>query len=213
MGAKPFTWNVIIIGAWNRAILTPNGISKRLLKLTDKTPVQVAVAMDGLAPCKIKHNQLIVMVDDNLLEIATEDTDFTTMAKAMEIGRNALESLPETPIVAGGYNIRYKFDSIEDEILDLIKTPIDSALSKAQYTFTTRQIKRTIVFGKGLINLTLSYNSNKGTTSVEFNFHCNSKKHAELIEWFSIKEADLKETISNLMSKVIGVNMEEIKNE
>ncbi len=46
MKGTPFDWNVVIIGSWNPAILTPQGITTRLLQLEAGTPVEVQVSLD-----------------------------------------------------------------------------------------------------------------------------------------------------------------------
>ena len=53
MNVQPSEWSVIILGAWNPAILTPGGIAQRIFKgACGEHPVDVQVPLDGLAPYK-----------------------------------------------------------------------------------------------------------------------------------------------------------------
>jgi hypothetical protein len=54
MELEPFDWNVVIAAYWNRAILTPNGIAKRLFKIPEGTAMEVEVPVDLLEPPQVK---------------------------------------------------------------------------------------------------------------------------------------------------------------
>jgi hypothetical protein len=56
LNPQPFNWDVVIVGFWNRAILTPNGIAKRLFKLPEGSGIEVLVPVNSLEPSQVKHN-------------------------------------------------------------------------------------------------------------------------------------------------------------
>ena len=50
---EPGDWNVVIVGHWNRAILTPQGIATRLLQLPPETEIGIEVPMDAIGPYRV----------------------------------------------------------------------------------------------------------------------------------------------------------------
>ena len=61
MQAIPVNWNVVVAAAWNLAILTPDGIRKRLLELDASTPIQVEVALDTPQSFRVIHDGMIIV--------------------------------------------------------------------------------------------------------------------------------------------------------
>ena len=41
MPAEPFSWNAVVVGAWNIAILSPDGVRRRLFDLPEGTPIEL----------------------------------------------------------------------------------------------------------------------------------------------------------------------------
>src|SRR6516165_8300462 len=64
MPLVPCEWNVVVMGRWNRAILTPQGIATRLFQLPLNTSIGVEVPMDGIGPYRVSHDRLVVMVSE-----------------------------------------------------------------------------------------------------------------------------------------------------
>jgi hypothetical protein len=92
----------------------------------------------------------------------TNRSSFETLSKARELGRNALNSLPDTPVVAAGFNVRFKTMGECDEIEHLVAgTQLDGCLSESGYEIVGRLLSRKIRcrntdFEKGTISLSLS---------------------------------------------------------
>ncbi len=63
MGPVGFDWDVVVVGFWNPAILTPAGIWKRLFELEQGTPVELEVPIDGLAPYRVSHEEITVTAE------------------------------------------------------------------------------------------------------------------------------------------------------
>lgn len=131
MLGQPFDWNVVVVGAWNVAILTPGGVAKRLFRLPPGTPVEVQVPLDAPhAPMQVKRGGMVVAVAPSgmQLTVGPEQSAFSGLQEAAEIAARAIEDLPETPVRAAGVNIRYRFDSIPDQLQSAIGAPIDNLL-------------------------------------------------------------------------------------
>src|SRR5437867_4460257 len=102
MALIPADWNVIVIGRWNRAILTPQGIVTRLFQLPPETDVGIEVPMDAIGPYRVIHDGLVVMVSSSQLIVETQEHSFPSLQRAMHIASRAMTSLPETPMRAAG---------------------------------------------------------------------------------------------------------------
>lgn len=211
MDFKPSDWNVVIVGRWNPAILTPGGIKKLVFKMEDNEKVEVAVPLDGLSPYLVKHPEknITVITDVNRLLIKLENEDYQTLANAMEAGVNALESLPQTPFVAAGFNIRFNAEESPIEILDICTSTIDTKIGDLGHTISARGISRTVSYGDGNLNININLNNK---SEVLFNFHRNSNKKDELVSWLHTDVSTVKTEVERIIDK-LEINIEESANE
>src|SRR4051812_42213395 len=116
MPLEPGDWNVVVVGRWNRSILTPQGIASRLLQLPPGTEVGIEVPMDAIWPYRVSYGDLVIMVSEQQLIVEAAENSFPSLQRAMRVVYRAMQNLPETPVFAAGFNIRCK-GSVEDETL------------------------------------------------------------------------------------------------
>lgn len=195
MIAKPDNWSVQIVGSWNPAILTPGGIAKRLFQLEEGTAINVEIAVDALEPPRVTYDGIIVTAGSDRLLITLKSSRFSELNKALEIGRNAIASLPETPLTAAGFNANYKIVAPTDALLEIFTSGIDDLLSDFEFEIRSRRIRRDLrskhnVFAKGQLNLSAVIDENH-EVFLEFNFHRGSKDRNELKEWLNIHQVDI----------------------
>jgi hypothetical protein len=188
MSIEAKNWNIIAVGAWNVAILSPDGIRKRLFDLPDGTPVEIEVAIDKPGPFRVVHNNVIVAPTSKSLEILSRSNTIEGLKPAAEIAIKALQQLPETPLTAVGINFRYKIDVIPSPLIDLVKAPIDDLISDAGYVFKGNMIRRSIEHLNGVLNIEIVQGASLDGT-INFNFHKDSVKPEELVGWLSQVEA------------------------
>ncbi len=205
MPLVPFDWNVIIRGFWNKAIFTPNRVSKNLFGLDEGTALQVLVPIDGMNPLKMIHNNIVVSVNSDVLEIAMEKYEFPKIKECLDIGTKALSWLKETPVFAGGYNIRFKLTQQDAmSISDSIKTALDNSLSDAGYTIKERSSARVVVEGNGEIRL-ITKIGQQGDVNITINFNKNSFIIADIVNWFSVSADYLEKKTKELLENVYGI--------
>src|SRR5262245_33422873 len=106
MPLEPFDWNVVVLGHWNRAILTPQGIASRLFQIPSETEIGIEVPMDAIGPFRVSHDNLTVMAGGGRLTVEARENNFPSLERAMRVARRGIVSLPETPLLAAGFNIR-----------------------------------------------------------------------------------------------------------
>lgn len=198
MKFKPYNWNVVIIGFWNKAILTPNFIIEKILKKTQGSIFTVEVPIDLFGPPRIKSDDFIIYVDSKQIIIETVDYTIDKLIIAMEYAKNALIELPVTPCLASGFNIRYIIDDIDPKILKkIIESNIDNLLSTLDYDIIDRSFNRTLKFKDGTIKIIISFlNSEK--LEFQINFNKDSSNINQLKDWITISSEELNNEIEKL---------------
>lgn len=191
----PVDWNIVIAGAWNVAILTPEGVARRLFNLEPGTPVEVQVAVDVGAPIRVRHENIIVQPSPTSLVITPQDPTPEVLANSVTIATRALTSLPETPMSAAGLNLRFLFDQIPDSLIEVGKSVIDDKLPDAGFEIVEKMLKRRIVWQDGVLNLEISEREDSSGLVV-FNYHKNSNSPTELNEWLDSHVAMLENCAS-----------------
>ncbi|KAF0118186.1 MAG: hypothetical protein FD151_2223 [bacterium] len=207
MTLEAYDWNVTIVGYWNRAILTPAGIAQRLLGLEKGTPLLVEVAIDGIGPIRVKHDNLTIVPEAGRLVIMSDVATLANFDRAKNVGVKAIESLPETPFSAAGFNIRVKIDEIPDQILSALQAKIDDRLSDANLTIEKRSLTRTVKWREGVLNLTIHLEKE---LRVELNFHRQSTVKEELIAWLMSPICDVRKTVTTIFDNVIQISLGEL---
>jgi hypothetical protein len=202
MPIDPTTWNAVVIGAWNRAILTPDGVRRRLFELPEGTPVELEVPVDQPGPFRVGHDGLIVIPALGRLEVSARTPSLDAIRRASVLCQRALVSLPETPISAAGVNIAYRLTEIPDAVLDLVRAPLDEALSDAGYEVRGALTRRSVVLPPGVVNVQVVQKRTGGGT-LEFNFHRESTVPNELREWLARTEEFV--DLSDRLALVAGV--------
>lgn len=208
MSLEPFDWNVIIIGRWNQAILTPAGIAKYLFKTGDPQTLEIAVPVDGISPFQVKcpDSAIVVMTEINRLRIQLLENDYDKLRTGMGIGVNALESLPETPVVAAGFNVKFRSSDHESDQINLVSSDIDSLLSDLHYRILNRTINRSLKYEDGKLNLVVAITDSG--FEVSFNFHRGSKNYKDLVQWLKTPIEKVELTIND-MFQALKLEIEE----
>ena len=198
MAIEAHDWNVVVIGAWNPAILTPAGIARRLFKVPAETPVLVEVAMDGPASPRVRHDRLAVCLRATRLIVDAEDPDFATLQLALAAARNALQSLPETPFSAAGFNLRYRASEMPSSLAELTGSRIDDRLSDAGYRIVARTLRRSVDFREGRVNVSIESND-QDDCQMHLNFERRSDQGQQLIDWLSLPIKDIEGEVAKLL--------------
>lgn len=179
---QPDIWNVIVIGAWNPAILTPDGIKKRLFDLPEETPIQLEVAIDRPGTFRAFHDGVVVSPSARHLDVVAASSNVESLLKAGKVAQVALKNLPETPVSAAGVNLRYSLKPMPDELFDLLRAPIDDVYSDAGFRIISSETARSLEVQPGVLNVEITRNGD-GSGLLVFNFHYASALPDALSQW------------------------------
>jgi len=204
MAIEPYDWSVVVAGYWNAAILTPRGIAKRLFDVADGTPVVVEVPIDGLAPHRVRHKGIVVAAESDRLTLTLETPTLANLGRAKQIAARAARALPETPLTAAGFNIRFKLADPPQQLLQGIAAAIDVSLSDAGQVIKSSGTRRSLECGKGLLNLDICHEGDE-ETRIELNFHRQSGDAAELCEWLEVSDDFIRDVLTTVLSHVLGL--------
>jgi len=207
MNVEPMNWNVVVVGYWNPAILTPAGIGRRLFGLPEGTPVLVEVPLEGLFPHRVKHDDLTVTAEMGRLVVSADTPTYVLLDRAKEVAARAIEKLPETPLTAAGYNVRLRIGDPSDELLAATACEIDDLLSDAEFSIESWNTRRVLKMDDGVLNLSIEKDKD---VTVELNFHRPSTKPDELVTWLKRPIIEVEKTVSLVLEKVVRAPAEGI---
>lgn len=214
MNLERSNWDVVVVGHWNRAILTPSWIGKNLFQLEKGTGIEVAVPIDVFSAPVVKWDGLNVIAEEHRLTVGTREPNYEQLAKAMEAATIALEELPKTPLFAAGFNIRFKATGVCEHLSETMQCPADETLSDAGYEILSKGLKRSIhtrsnVLSAGVVNLAIREGDDK-LCAVDLNFHRDSKERADLQEWLSVSPENIESEVSAILAGIgVALSKEE----
>lgn len=182
MTGTPRDWEVVLLGAWNVAILTPSGIVRRLFELDERTPIQVFVPLEGMEPIKVAHDDIVVSPSNSRLVVIPTACRGELLAKACLIAERALSKLPETPVSAAGVNLRFWFPAMPAELVRVFDSSLNDLCADAELKISSRKCRWSTVWQDGYLNLDLEQRED-GSLDVLLNFHRSSTQNTELSSW------------------------------
>jgi hypothetical protein len=208
MPLEPNDWSVVAVGHWNRAILTPKGIGTRLFHVAPDTPLNIAVPIDSIAPYRINHQGVTVSVARERLMVEPDDKTFDGLRLAMSLSREALVSLPETPVSAVGINVRYVAAEPPPALRALIRSDWDDDLSDQGFQIAKSSIGRSVDWNGGSINISIIEDIDR--LRVEFNMEKRSEVHEDHVEWLTTDIAAIQDVVFRLLTTTMHAAPEDI---
>ena len=203
---EPFDWNVVVAGAWNRAILTPQWIMRYVFRVEENTPLPIEIPVNTLGPFRIRHGGVRAIPGDGRLELSTDPCNDENLELAKGYACIAMEELPRTPLSAAGVNIRYRNPETPPELYHLLDSQVDHSLSDAGFVIGGRKLNRSVTYKEGLINFELNWHQSEGVAII-FNFHLSSSDVEKLKSWLQVPIADLREKAQIIINALPGVSV------
>lgn len=191
-------WDIVVVGFWNLAILSPAGIKSRLFELNDEDPVQVQVPMDGIERPRVIVDDIMVIAESSHLIVRPMQPTYASLEIARSVAARAIDNLPETPLHAAGFNLRWKSQPLAPTAFALFETPADDRLASDCHEIVRRGFNRQIRRGNGVINLSVEYDTD-GEVRTMLNFHLDSRDRDQLTEWLRTDAEELRETCVSLV--------------
>lgn len=204
---EPVNWNVVLVGAWNTAIFTPQWVTESLLDLPAGTAIEVQVPMLAGMPIRFIGDSVVVVPADDRLVIDAKVPTQDGLEAALSVARRAIEELPKTPLSAAGFNLRYRSDETPAQTATVLSSTADDALAKSVQVVTARRLGRALAYGAGIVNVTLS-DTESGGCLVEFNFHRSSPSCEELANWLTPSWQHAMELVTDVFN-AFGVHTKE----
>jgi len=212
MSLTPADWNVVVLGRWNRAILTPQGIITELFGQPEGTQFRIEVPVDCIGPYRVWYDELVVMADWNQLIVEAAQSNYESLARAMAVAHRAAETLPVTPLSAAGYNVRYRGELGSNQPQSLSEAAQhmwDSRFVDAGYPLVRRGLSRTVEWEGGRIQVSFSSEQN-GPVALEINFERGGNRDA-MMEWLRIPAEDVRSQVENICRKVLRLDLEVLR--
>lgn len=197
-------WQVVVLARWNRAIFTPKGIARRLFGLKEggESKIQALVPMDTIAPIRVTIDGISVLAGDDAMIVEPQKKEYTELARAAEIMKAAVTSLPETPYTAAGINLAFSVPGNIKPLAGLWNASIDERLRHSGYSLKSHGLHRSLEWRSGEINLAITQAEGKDF-ELRFNFHRCVGSNVLIAEWLSTPATVIQEEVERLAS-VLG---------
>jgi hypothetical protein len=206
MKPKLDTWTIVIVGAWNVHVFSPEWVGKQLL---DGKPMTIEVPV-GPSGVKVRYSAegLNLVPSGDRLIVGVQKADEHLIERAETAARNVLRLLPHTPVTAFGVNFGFHHAEPSDQLLGLFKLNDLDALSAFGCTIKRSNVVRSLEIAGAVVNGTHSLDSD-GHAETDLNFHHDvpSADFAEKqLEGRARKCLDL---ARKLLTSVYNCNLEE----
>lgn len=193
---------LVILGAWNKHIFSPEWVGKFLFP-KKKLEVEFPINVDG-SP-RISTENLRVFILNNRLNFVLRKDEDNTLEEIQELSLKIADYLPHTPVVAYGANFLFEYPDGFDKLEPLFSLFDSEKLVESGYIIDSDQIRHGLVRDNRKINLTLV---KKGDIlKFDFNFHFDISNLVEFKEKLKQNELlDLKNIALSILNDVYGID-------
>lgn len=167
---------LILAGAWNPAILSPNWIGRHILGLPSGSVFQVGMLLpvQGQAGApRLTFEGLSMTAAPDALAFHITPEDAGTVAKTFDVAKRILETLPHTPIAAMGVNFAYQVDHLQGQLsntVDWADSVSDLLVDDPEAKVIDRQWQVGIAAMGHMVNVGYRADAQGGTISVNHHY-------------------------------------------
>jgi hypothetical protein len=178
------SWNIVLAGAWNPAIINPNWLGRNVFAKPDPAFELLMPVMGGQRIMRFPEERVQIALESGRLLISTTSLTRSAMATAEGIGAKILELLVHTPISACGINYGFETSSPEERVSWVSKLSDHDRLTDfvtVKETTIKRSLEGVDTHGNPVLNLTLT-DRRDGGFHVNFNYHYEVESTAQAAE-------------------------------
>ncbi|MEA5113341.1 MAG: hypothetical protein VB050_04875 [Geobacteraceae bacterium] len=178
MKIKEETWNVVLVGKWNKYILSPEWLAQNIFQV-DKVQIEFGLNVD--MPPRYTANNIRLTPSDDLVIFTSLSYDDSTLELMSSYCVSLFTKLSYTPIVACGINFGFIDDTQITPYDNLFRFDDESALVSTGSIVRSKTINRKLVLNENkILNFNLTQSSEG--ISFDFNFHYDTKNCEDAIE-------------------------------
>ena len=170
---------LVIVGAWNRAILSQDWVINNLL--SGYQNVKVEYPINILGSLKFSTDDFTFFIFGDRLTFKALNNKEQTYRAIISIARQLLRLLSHTPINALGINFVFKSEKIASIFNSIIDTRV--LTDTIEHEIISQELIRSFDLGKSLI-LNLKFHIDNSTSVIDFNFNYNVQKSLDVINIF-----------------------------
>jgi len=204
-------FNIVILGAWNPAIFSPEWAKEYLAE--DKTgEVVLAIPINSpINPPRLTLDGINIYPSIQMLAIDCENYNDKSLTACSNKLIKISQLLSHTPISALGINFRFIGTLDDSTVLGEIFTFGDAPkINTDKYGFSSSVIKLTFNLTGSDVILNLSIEMLANEIKMEFNFHTNIQKLNEIDKLVSIKQIlEFKKIAVEFLKDVYSIELDE----
>ncbi len=160
---------VVMVGAWNRAIFSPQWVTSRLFPSLGAIDVELDfLAQQGLAYRTSRIALHIVASHIRVAPTAGSDEAFGEVEAA---ACNVLAKLPETPVAAIGINFGYDLDEEPPELARVLDSPERTAFVRGGFSLRETVAGRKIGYEDAGVLTVAMQRAESPPVRIDLNFH------------------------------------------
>ena len=160
--------NIVLVGGWNRNIITPQWVASSLANV-EEVGFQLAID-DPTFPFRILFDDYVLTVRADRLLLHSHIVSADRLRRAATLAHRLLELLPHTPISALGINFAWRESDPPPALLPLFTLNDTTAIADEGRTVTETAIKRSFPWADGTLTFTMALKP-QGHVVADFNFH------------------------------------------
>ena len=182
MKHRPGSCNIVLVGAWNPAIITPGWLGEHIFKVADLRFDVMVSSLGGQRVMRFPTEGVEVALEGGRLQLSPMSLIPANMDRAEQVARAVLETLLHTPITACGINYGFQASTLPAELAWIGSLPDDNALSELGSVAATR-VHRTLQvdagFGDPALNVKLQAGED-GAFMLDLNYHYDKQGSRQL---------------------------------
>lgn len=191
--------NIVLVGGWNRNIITPQWVASSLANV-DEAGFQLAID-DPTFPFRILFDDYVLTVRADRLQLHSHIVTADRFNGAASLAHDLLELLPHTPISALGINFAWQEPDPPPELLPLFILNDTTAIADEGRSVTETAIKRSFPWKDGVLTFTIVLKP-QGHVVADFNFHWIVTSAAGAQQYLKDRPSEAREEARLLLCKI-----------
>lgn len=210
MRIKEESFTIVVVGNWNRHILSPSWVSKELF-LEDKITIEFSVNLELPPRYTSPTSQIRILPSSGNVTFVALVPDESCLSRMEQMTQALLEKLTYTPIQAFGINFGYVEAIEKSDLYNIFKFSDNNRLSKEQYLIKSSSLQRALSVEDRVLNLSISTKDSE--VHFDFNFHYDVSNAKEAIDKIKDAVVSNKRIAEKTLSNIYDLSFDPIAEE